>query len=120
LRHCAAFNVEGISQATAAFFFFQFFVYDFAGMGFESYGPRLSDADFCTLREFLAGVRHRWQSRRKQPQRCSGGEPEPHHLRHDWTSVMGMRRFYELNALLWRRSQPTTFSFWRERETLVM
>jgi hypothetical protein len=37
----------------------------------------LSDADFCTLREFLAGVRHRWQSRRKQPQRCSGGKPEP-------------------------------------------
>ena len=57
LRHCAAFNVEGISQATAAFFFFQFLVYDFAGMAFESHGPRLSDADFCTLREFLAGVR---------------------------------------------------------------
>jgi hypothetical protein len=44
LRHCAAFNVEGISQATATVFFFQFLVYDFAGMGFESYGPRLSDA----------------------------------------------------------------------------
>jgi hypothetical protein len=57
LRHCAAFNVEGISQATAAFFFFQFLVYDFAGMGFESYGPRLSDPDFCTLREYTVVVR---------------------------------------------------------------
>jgi hypothetical protein len=56
LRYCAAFNVEGISQATAAFFFFEFLVYDFTGMGFESYGPRLSDADFCTLRELRAKV----------------------------------------------------------------
>ncbi len=82
LRDRTMFDVEGISQTTPAFFFFQFFTDDFSRMSLKSYRPRSLDADLCLFRKFLARVSRRWRYCRKKPNGCYAGETKLHCLRH--------------------------------------